>query len=183
MHFLYRTRQWKRKQTHRKCERNKLTCWLITGELWGLVWIFRWLWHSHHIKHKSIRSMRTGLLVMSYLCLHASVEMIRQLKPQLEGSCWPGTPGHKEKTHTRTQVGYFLQKVSVICQHDCSCLKLQVHESQSHSKSQKGLMFMHPAHHSLLYPTRIYWIGCQIRYDKYCTGWKSPREIRIRSAH
>lgn len=59
VHFLYHTRQWKRKQTHRKCERNKLTCWLITGELWGLVWIFRWLWHSHHIKHKSIRSMRT----------------------------------------------------------------------------------------------------------------------------
>lgn len=64
MHFLYHTRQWKRKQTHRKCDEinvkeiNWRADW-SQGNSWGLVWIFRWLWHSHHIKHESIRSMRT----------------------------------------------------------------------------------------------------------------------------
>lgn len=170
-----------------ECERNKLTCWLITGEFGGLVWIFRWLWHSHHIKHESIQSLRTVSSVRPPCDVTA-------LPPRF---CWDDsaaetTTGRILLTwHTRTQrkdthmrTSRILSSEGVIHQRDCSCLKLQVHESQSHSESQKGLMFMLLGHQSLLYPeTRIYWISCQITYDNYCTGWKSPREIMIRSTH
>lgn len=175
----------KNKQWWNECERNKLTCWSITGELWGLVWIFRWLWHSHHIKHESIRSMKTVSSVRP-LC------DVTALPPRF---CWDDSAAEttagrilltwhirtqRKDTHMRTSRIFS----SGVCHPPAWLFLLEIASAWITKSLRESERPDVHAHHSLLYPeTRIYWICCQISYDKYCTGWKSPREIRIRSTH